>query len=259
MEHDKRIDSKTLNIIKARFDSNLVYQEHLARYNLAKKFVKDKFILDLGCGIGDGTYNLSLEAKKVIGTELDRGRLRCAHDNFSNSNIIYLDMDGCLLGFKDKIFNVVVSLEVIEHLEDQNKFLSEIKRVLKDDGIAIISTPNKEILKAEGTLPNLLHIKELAFREFKKILNKYFKKLEVYGQRRGKGIIGISGTIHHLIRIIDLFKIRKLFSLEFRGYIFNRTAKVTGAKDRNEIKVDDFVISKKNLWGARNIIAVCRK
>jgi len=119
MEEDsKGINSKRLESINTRFDSNLVYQEHLARYNFVMKFVKDKFILDLGCGIGDGTYNLSLEANKMVGIELDIDRLKYALDDFANSNLKYLVMDGCFLGFKDNLFDAVVSFEVIEHLEN---------------------------------------------------------------------------------------------------------------------------------------------
>jgi len=259
MEYNKEIDSKRLNAIKARFDSNLVYQEHLSRYNFVMKFIKDKFILDSGCGIGNGTYNLSLEANKVIGTELDRDRLRCAFDNFSNNNISYLAMDGCLLGFKDSIFDIAVSLEVIEHLEDQDKFVSEVKRVLKNDGIAIISTPNKEVVKIEGTALNPSHIKELTFKEFKKMLNKYFREIEFYGQKRAKGIKGMSGIIHRFIRIIDIFRIRKLFSQNYRNKISSKIAKSTGAKETADITAKDFEISKTRVGSARNIIAICKR
>jgi ubiquinone/menaquinone biosynthesis C-methylase UbiE len=259
MGYTEEVKDKKIDIIKTRFNSNLVYKEHLARYNFIRKFVKDKFILDLGCGIGDGTYNLSLEAKRVIGIELDRERLRIASGNFGNGNLNYLVMDGCLLGFKDESFDIVVSLEVIEHLENQNKFLFEINRVLKDRGIAIISTPNKKIIKIEGTEPNPLHLKELTFKEFKKLLKKYFRGIEFYGQRRGRRIKGISGIIHYFIRIIDLFKIRKLFPPTFKNNISTKIARVTGAKDIDEITVEDFVISEKNLRHARNIIALCKK
>lgn len=210
------------DVIRSRFDSNLVYQEHLSRYNFVKKYVKDKLVLDLGCGIGDGTNELSLSAKKVIGTEFDRERLRSAFDNFSNNNLSYLAMDGCRLGFKDNTFGIVISLEVMEHLENQDEFLSEIRRVLKKEGLALISTPNKEIIRIEGTAPNPSHLKELTFKEFREILNKYFSRIGFYGQRRGRGIKGISGTIQYLIRIIDLLKIRRLFHQTIKNNISSK-------------------------------------
>lgn len=253
------MNNKKLDIIKTRFDSNLVYKEHLARYNFIQRFVKDKFILDLGCGIGDGTYTLSLDAKKVIGTELDRERLKYAFDNFKNDNLSYLVMDGCFLGFKDNTLDAIISLEVIEHLENQDRFLLEIKRVLKKDGIAIISTPNKKIIRIEGTTPNPFHLKELTLKEFKKLLNNYFRGVEFYGQRRGRGIKGISEFIHYFIRIVDLFKIRRLFPQNFKNDISSKIASATGKKDIDKITVEDFIISKKNLRYARNIIALCKK
>jgi len=259
MGYHKRIDSEKLNAMKTRFDSNLVYQEHVARYNFVKKFVRGKIVLDLGCGIGDGTYELSKYAKKLVGVELDRARLKCAFDNFIKTNISYLAMDGCFLAFADNIFDVVVSLEVIEHLEKQDKFLSEIMRILNDGGIAIISTPNKEIVRAEGTRPSSSHIKELTFKEFKVILNKHFSAIELFGQKRGRRIKGISGFAHYVIRFIDVFNMRKFFSQSLRNNLFDWIAKSTGAKDTNAITTQDLIISRKKLAYARNIIAVCEK
>ena len=219
--------------------------------------MKDKIVLDLGCGIGDSTYDLSKDAKRMIGVELDSERLKCAFDNFSNTNLSYLVMDGCSLGFADNVFNIVVSLEVIEHLEKQDKFLSEIMRVLKDGGIAIISTPNKDILRNEGTKSSSSHIKELTFKEFKAILKKHFSAIELFGQRRGRRIKGIGGFVHYVIRFVDVFNFRKLFSQSLRNNLFDLIAKSTGAKDTNAIATRDFIISRKKLVYARNIIAVC--
>lgn len=259
MECIEGVDNKKLDIIKTRFGSNFLYQAHLARYHFVKKFIKNKFIFDLGCGIGTGTHDLSLTAKTVIGAEIDRDRLKHAFDNFNNDNLNYLIMDGCSLGFKDNSFDVVVSLEVIEHLEDQDKLLSEVRRVLKDDGVTIISTPNKEIIKIDGTPPNPSHIKELSLKEFKKILNKYFKRIELYGQIGGKEITGLGREIHYFIRMIDLFGMRKLFSRTLKDDISIKIAKATRKKDKDAATADDFIISKNILRRARNIIAVCKK
>jgi ubiquinone/menaquinone biosynthesis C-methylase UbiE len=259
MGYHKRIVSEKLNVIKIRFDSNLVYQEHLARYNFVKKFVRDKVVLDLGCGIGDGTHELSKYAKKVVGVELDKERLKCAFNNFINTNISYLIMDGCSLGFADNVFDVVASLEVIEHLVKQDKFLSEIKRVLKDSGIVIISTPNKEVVRIEGTRSNPSHIREFTFKEFETILRSYFNSTEFYGQKRGKAIKGIAGTIHYFVRAIDLFNLRKLFPQYYKSRIYRNIGKVTGAKKIVDVTTEDVEISKKRVTRARNIIGVSKK
>jgi len=49
------------------------------------------------------------------------------------------------LPFPDEYFDVVVSLETIEHLKKYKRFLAECRRVLKKDDLFICSTPNKQI------------------------------------------------------------------------------------------------------------------
>lgn len=261
MEDDKEFSDKKKsdNIVAGRFENNLGYQEHLARYSFVKEFVKDKLILDLGCGMGDGTYGLSLSAKKAVGIEVDMERLRCAFDNFSNTNLDYLRMDGCLLGFKDNTFDLVVSLEVIEHLEKQSEFLAEIKRVLKTGGIAVISTPNKDVIKIEGTPYNPTHLKELSFAEFSNILSRYFREAEFYGQSRGKGVKGAGGVVHYLVRLIDLLGVRKLFPQKFRDNIYDKIALGTGAKNDAVISIEDVIVSRNKVSSSRNIIVICKK
>ncbi|MEM7816504.1 MAG: class I SAM-dependent methyltransferase [Candidatus Aenigmatarchaeota archaeon] len=247
------------NLIEARFGSNIVYQEHLSRYNFAKEFVKNKFVLDAGCNIGDGTVILAKFAKKIIAVDIDKQAIYYANKYFNVPNIEYLVEDVCNLSFKDNTFDVVVSLEVIEHLLEQERFLYQLNRVLKSDGIAIISTPNREIIKIEGSSSNPTHLKELTYFEFKKFLKKYFKKVEFYGQRRGRGVVGYVGYIHKVIRFLDLFKLRRLFSQNYRNKISDKLAKSTGAKEPQDVCLEDIKISKLNVSFARTIIAVCRK
>ncbi|MCM8787819.1 MAG: class I SAM-dependent methyltransferase [Candidatus Omnitrophica bacterium] len=256
MEFD--FDQKT-KIIEKRFGSNLVYQEHLLRYYFAKTFVKDKFVLDAGCNIGDGTIILASRAKKIFAFDIDSTAIEYANKYFKTENIYYFVKDACNLDFKDKTFDVVVSLEVIEHLLEQDKFLYELKRVLKDDGIAIISTPNKKIIKIEGSSSNPTHLKELNYPEFKRLLKKYFKKIDFYGQKRGRGVVGYTNYIHKIIRLFDFFRLRTFFSQNYRNKISDRLAKLTGAKRPQDVCLEDIKISKFNVGSCRTIIAVCKK
>ncbi|MCM8819280.1 MAG: class I SAM-dependent methyltransferase [Candidatus Omnitrophica bacterium] len=248
-----------VKLIKERFGSNIVYQEHLSRYYFAKEFVKDKFILDAGCNIGDGTFILASTAKKVIAFDIDRTAINYANKYFKTENIDYFVKDVLNLDFKNKTFDVVVSLEVVEHLLEQDRYLYQLHRVLKDDGLMIISTPNKKIIKIEGSSSNPTHIKELDYPEFKKLLKKYFKKIDFYGQKRGKGIVGYANYIHKIIRAIDFFKLRTLFSQNYRNKISDKLAKYTGAKGPESISLEDIKISKFSIGSARTIIAVCKK
>jgi SAM-dependent methyltransferase len=80
---------------------------------------------------------------------------------------------------------LVVSFETIEHLgeEDQRYFLAEIKRVLKPDGIAVFSTPNRTIYSDKPRYRNPFHIKEFYRKEFEVLLGQTFEHVGMFGQR----------------------------------------------------------------------------
>ncbi len=157
------------------------YYEHLLRYLFASQLVKNKIVLDVACGSGYGCYILSKygKAKRVIGIDISENSLQYAKEKYSLPNIIFKKDDAEILdSIKDKSIDIVVSFELIEHLKNQDKFLTQIKRVIKDKGIFIVSTPNKY------TYPpgNPFHTKELYPEEFKILLSTYFKKVKFYHQ-----------------------------------------------------------------------------
>ena len=82
-------------------------------------------------------------------------------------------MDVCNLRFKNNIFDVIISFDVLEHLDsaDQEKFLSEINRVIKSNGTLYVGSPNKAL----GQGNNSHYLKELNKVEFGQTLKKYFK------------------------------------------------------------------------------------
>lgn len=157
------------------------YYEHLARYLFASQIVKEKVVLDAGCGSGYGSFILAKygKAKKVYAVDISQEAIDYAQSKYFHKNIKFQVNDAeKLKTISAKSVDVIVSFEVIEHLNDQEKFLNQIKRVLKTNGVFIVSTPNKYTYP-EG---NLFHTKELYPEEFKKLLKKYFKNVRFYHQ-----------------------------------------------------------------------------
>ena len=183
--------------------SDEITYEHLNRYVSVEDFVKKKVVLDAACGVGYGTHIIAGSAKRVFGIDIDSEAIAYAKEHYAASNITYKRSSVTALPFKDDFFDVVVSFETIEHIgeEDQELFMSEIKRVLKKDGKLIISTPDKQIYNKEGESHNEFHIKEFYANEFYNFLKSRFEHVNFLYQRNEICNI-ISGSICNEVKII---------------------------------------------------------
>jgi len=112
------------------------YPVYLAKMSLVdsllQKYGKGKKVLDLGCGEGVFVDKKRKEGFDIIGADLNYESEFVSKRNILNT------------GFKNGEFDVVMCLDVIEHLsfEEQEKAIVEIKRILKRGGIALLSLPN---------------------------------------------------------------------------------------------------------------------
>ena len=161
-----------------------IHYEHLHRYAFASQYVKNKKVLDLASGEGYGTSILSKNARCVVGIDMDHEAVVHASDTYKKENITFIR--GSILNIpikSSKIFDVIVCFEAIEHVSEHDILLQEITRLLKDDGILIISTPNKETYSNDGKFENPYHQKELYFSEFVDLLKKNFSFIYVSGQQ----------------------------------------------------------------------------
>jgi ubiquinone/menaquinone biosynthesis C-methylase UbiE len=156
----------------------LIYAEHYTRYLAAKNIIKDKIVLDIACGTGYGSKLISQHARKVFGVDIDDPTINYAKKHYSGKNIEYKVGDGQKIPIEDNSIDVVITFETIEHVEDYNLFLKEVKRVLKDDGVVILSTPN-DLEFAEG---NHFHLHEFEYNELMSMLKKYFLFIDPYFQ-----------------------------------------------------------------------------
>jgi len=158
---------------------DIIYSEHLLRYSFAKQFVKGKTVLDVACGSGYGSQMLGKAgAGSVTGVDISEKAVAYANQKYKEKNTSFVVADGTKLPFDNNQFDVVVSFETIEHLEDHVAFVEQINRVLKQDGLLIISSPNKDVYP-EG---NEFHFKELTEQEFANALKKHFRNIQLLKQ-----------------------------------------------------------------------------
>ena len=165
---------------------NEIAVEHLARYSFAVSLAKGKKILDIACGEGYGSYHLSKVAAEVVGVDINAETIAYAASKYIASNLRFAEGNAVQLPLPDQYFDVVVSFETIEHLEQQQQMLAEIKRVLTPGGILIISTPNKVHSEMQQH-KNLFHEKELTREEFADLLKDQFTQVHLLQQHTAAG------------------------------------------------------------------------
>jgi 2-polyprenyl-3-methyl-5-hydroxy-6-metoxy-1,4-benzoquinol methylase len=123
--------------------------------------------------------------KTVTCADLDQPTLDEGKKRFANvKNLDFSEQDVTKLTLKDDQFDVILSMETIEHVPD-HECLKEFRRVLKPGGQLILSTPQNSI----GRIPvNADHLREYSLPELRMLMSTYFEVLEVIGLK--------AGTIH---------------------------------------------------------------
>ncbi|MBI4849263.1 MAG: sulfatase-like hydrolase/transferase [Nitrospirae bacterium] len=159
--------------------------EHLHRYRFVKEFVKGKKVLDLGCGEGYGCLMLSDDADSVTGIDIADEAIRHASIKYRRENLKFIQGSMSDIPIEGQyLFDIIISFEALEHITEQDDLLREVKRLLKKDGMFIVSTPNKYELHAENpNYQNEFHVKELSLDEFNSLLTANFKNISLYGQK----------------------------------------------------------------------------
>lgn len=156
--------------------------EHLHRYAVVLDFVGNKKVLDLASGEGYGTNLISKKAKQAIGLDINKEAIEKSRAKYKSNNIEFHIGNAEKMPFQNKEFDVIVCFETIEHVDNPNILLSEIKRVLCPGGLLIISTPNKKIYSDKTGYNNIFHKKEFYEAEFFSILQKNFKYIQLNKQ-----------------------------------------------------------------------------
>lgn len=132
-----------------KLNYGVALEEHLCRYRFSQKFVKNKRVLDAACGAGFGSKMLQAAgASHVLGIDIDEACLENARKTYGHDQISYTYGNVNKLELEDKSFDIIVSFETIEHIDDGSVWIKESARLLKDDGFFIVSTPNRNLSNA---------------------------------------------------------------------------------------------------------------
>lgn len=155
---------------------------HLHRYAMAIDLARGKVVLDIASGEGYGSNLLAKVAQSVLGVDIEKKVVDFANKKYTQPNLEFKVGSTSLIPSKDKVFDLIVSFETIEHHDEHEQMMEEFKRVLKPGGVLIISSPDKLNYTDIPQYTNSFHVKELYKEEFKKIIARYFAYAQHFNQ-----------------------------------------------------------------------------
>lgn len=133
-------------------------------------------VLDVGFGTGYGMTLLGIKAGEIHGADVDKKAydycqqvLMGKHPKLKKLSLY----EGYKLDYPDNFFDIVTCVEVIEHVEDYDRFIKELLRVSKRG--VFFTTPNRrpEYTNPDGTPKNYWHLREWSFTELDAIMKKH--------------------------------------------------------------------------------------
>jgi O-antigen biosynthesis protein len=172
------VDGVAQRFVPEEMHGQIIEAEHLSRYHWAAALVSGKRVLDAGCGTAYGSAILAAaNAREVVGVDVAGDVLRAVSPRMPEG-VELREADVTNLPFDAGKFDVVVCFEVIEHVDDATAVLNELVRVLAEDGVLAISSPNRGVY----TPGNPHHRYEFTPEEFEETLRRRFANVRLYRQ-----------------------------------------------------------------------------
>ena len=194
----KLLNSKTAERLNPElYQSNIfdyiLFLKHKYAYTIADKFInKDSNVLEIGCGEGYGTNFLARSGAHIVALDVDKETIKNARLKYSQKNITFKKFDGYNISYPEQSFDVIISFQVIEHVEDVEKYLENIKKLLKPNGIFLITTPSRTYRLAENQKPfNIYHIREYNAKTLCSDISKVFDKFHIFSITAKQEILDI--------------------------------------------------------------------
>jgi 2-polyprenyl-3-methyl-5-hydroxy-6-metoxy-1,4-benzoquinol methylase len=154
---------------------NPIHQRLYKAYVVAKDYVKGD-VLEVGCGEGRGVDVLIGQSESFTAVDKIETLIKNLSAKFPQGKFMSMNIPP-LGSLKDNSYDVIVSFQVIEHIQNDKLFLAEIHRVLKPGGTALLTTPNRKM----SLTRNPWHVREYLPQELKVLAAKIFGHVEMKG------------------------------------------------------------------------------
>lgn len=168
--------------------------DHIARYGMVADklnreyynttWVGEVYGLDAFCGNGYGTYMLADQVHCVVhGIDASADAIKLANDNFATESTLF-SVKEFPFELPHEVYDFVVSMESVEHVEDSFELISKLIRAVKPGGYLFLSTPNSASLSLELN-PNKFHHRHFTYAELVEMVGKIrfdMELVEYFGQ-----------------------------------------------------------------------------
>jgi SAM-dependent methyltransferase len=234
---------------------NPTWQRHVAAYALCARLLPDGRILDLGCGVGH-SYQL-LAPRQTVGVDIDpealAGQGRETH---------LADMRR--LPFPDDEFDGAIAVQSIEHVPDPERVMSEVRRVMRPGGTAVLVTPNRLTFARPDEIIDPYHFVEYSADELRELCAGTFEAVELrglFGSPRYLELVAAERLeLDRLLRR-DLLRLRRFVPRPVRQRLYDRLLSRHRSDDDPAgaaIRTSDFDLREGPLAECLDVVAICR-
>lgn len=249
----------------------LILLTHIKSYELVLPEIKNKTVLDFGCGTGYGSNMLAQDAKQVVAVDIDEQVIEKARAKYSENNLEFKHINSTsnlIKLFPSNYFDVVTSFQVIEHISDVQSYLGYIKYVLKSKGKFFLTTPNA----AGRLLPfqrpwNQFHIREYNYKSLSEILRNEFVDIEINGltatedllKRENKRTMKNKWLLWPLTNIFIPEELRQKSLSAIKRILAKKELPKKSSTEIDTLDTKNIRIISKNINKCPNFYAVCYK
>ena len=162
-----------------------IWYEHWHRYAFALPLARGKRVLDAACGEGYGSALLAGSATSVLGVDLAPTAIEHARTRYAaQANLRFEAGDVTALdALPAASFDLIVSLETLEHVHAQEAMIAGFERLLAPGGLLLLSSPDKRTYSDATGFRNEHHVRELYREQLLDLLQPHFPAVRLYGQK----------------------------------------------------------------------------
>jgi SAM-dependent methyltransferase len=225
---------------------NYWFQRHLSVYEaLLPQCVG--VVLEAGCGEGYGADMVAGVTERVVALDYDAQAI--AHVGSRYPRVAAVRTNLVALPLRDSCADTVVSLQVIEHLWEQGRFLRECRRVLRPGGTLLLSTPNRITFSPGRETPlNPFHTRELSAAELACLVaDAGFVDVVVLGLHHGPRL-----------RALDAAHGGSLVAAQTEVALTGAEWPMDLLRDVTSVTTADFTLQTSNVDASLDLVAIAR-